>query len=58
MIVFETEEEFKAAVVNILQGLSIRVSDYSGGWYDRDVKGVEVSLWLDGDCISTDGAIL
>lgn len=58
MIVFETEEEFKAAVVNILQGLSVRVSDYSVGWYDRDVKGVKVSLYLDGDHISSDGTIL
>ena len=56
MIVFETEEEFKAAVVNILQGLSITVSDYSqfGGLY----KGVEVSLHLDGDKITSDRTIL
>lgn len=56
MIVFETEEELKAAVVNILQGLSIEVSDYSqfGGLY----KGVEVTLYHDGDYISSDNTLL
>ena len=56
MIVFETEEEFKAAVVNILQGMRIEVSDYYD--WSSENKGIEVSLYLDGDQITSDSIFI